>query len=149
MAAIQSLNELMADWNSNQIDWIVALQDSTVTYEEFLRVQQDVLVRQSLLVAEFGFVIDGVSLEFQPAFEPLVIHMYRRMDLLEALFGAAATGTDQQFNVALARYQDHTTSDAFDALEALFTSPEIDALLTSQGVDGDKLLESFRRILGE
>ena len=147
MSAVDDLDAVIDEWNSNQIEWIVALQDPDVSYAEFLTVQQDLMQRQMGLVATFDITVRNLPSDLASAFEPLVDHLVGRIPLLQAVFGAAATGTDTELETAMVAYVDYVSVDALDAMEQVFSSNVVDAALRAEGLSGEELVEVFRRML--
>ncbi len=145
--AIEAIKELSSSWNDNQIRWIAALQDPSVSYEAFLRTQQDVLIRQARVVTELALEVSALPAKLQPAFAPFVDHYSKRLELLKTVFGAA-TATDQEFQRALGAYTSFVEAEAITVIRGFFLDPEVEAAFAAEGVDSQEALDAFLRAVG-
>jgi len=148
LGVVQSLAAKFDQWNDNQLDWLVALQDPGVSLDEFVVVQQSVFEAQGALVANMAIEVSQLDSSEQVPFQPLLDHYAGRLDLLKPLMGAASSGTEEEFQTALVTYQQFVP-EGLSAMEFLLTSPTAERMIQAEGLSGQQIVDAVRLALGQ
>ncbi len=140
-ATILFLQGLSRGWNDNALTWISAYSDPHVGWEEFLRVQQDVLVAQGSLIAMAELQVSGLPSDVQGPVRDVVEHYSQRLDAFYGLAIAIVAGDLAAEEDAATAYNAISNASVITPLlEELFRAPTIRSTFEAEGVDPDDLL---------
>ena len=133
------------EWNASNLAWITDSNDASVSDQQFAESSMRLIERQTDLVLAIRWRIDQLpTQDLQAAFGPLEDHFQDRLDALRPLVTATLSGTQAEYDQALAAYRDTASpAQAISMVEAILRHATVEGLLREQGVEPDQIIELF------
>jgi len=143
-AVLTVLRALAKGWNDNQLKWVAAYSDTSVSWEEFLSVQQDVIVEQLRLVAAAGVRVAGFPPDTQGPANDLIAHYQERIDAFDRLVMAIVGGDVAAEEKAAAEYAAIVNpSVMMPLIEELMRTPTVMPVMEAEGITVDEMIAAI------
>ena len=142
--AIELVKDLSKVWNDNALTWVAAYTDPSVGWEEFLRIQQDVLVAQAKNVATARVQVSQLPPDLQEPVSDIIDHYANRMLAFQAWTDAIVTGDLAGEEKAVDAYQSISSPPVIiPLLENFVDTPTIRAAFESEGVTSEEFMKAM------
>lgn len=142
-AYVTGVGDFVSEWNANQLRWVTAYSDESVSWEDFLSEQHQVQVDQAGLLGEFEVWIGGLGAEYREAAAPLLAHYHERFQVLrDDLFPATVAGDDAAFQAAGEKWMSLQNAETIvPVVESALDVPDVVESLEEEGLSLDEFVE--------